>query len=387
MTTTEAGRRQPVSSGRTERGLAQETYVRVFGGDVNERLVRWIHQRAVRDFPQDLALVLHYGSSATGTAGPMSDVDCCFVPATDAGLRFARTFVIDGVGYDIFPVSWQRLERIADLREPLEPLVGDSVVLHAAKGQDREKLDDLRRRLRENLAEPGLRHDRAAADLGAAAVKLGSVAGSTDGGRIRTAAGLAGMDLAHAVALANGTYFHHGPKGMLRDLNAMPQVPESFVPSLIALLTATDPDEATVQCVRLLHATAAFLEVTAPPIVRSDPASVGDGPPRTPEVDPQALACLYEEICSSFVKVREHCASGDSVQAAIDALLLQRTLDEDVPREVGLPRLVEAEGPTDVDRLMRRTDTIDTALLHAITQAGGQVEHYPDLDAFLRAHP
>ena len=47
------------------------------------------------------------------------------------------------------------------------------------------------------------------------------------------------------------------------------------------------------------------------------------------------------------------------------------------------PRMVEAVVSADLDRLMARADTIDKALLHAITQAGGQVEQYPDLDSFL----
>ncbi len=189
------------------------------------------------------------------------------------------------------------------------------------------------------------------------------------------------------MALANGTYFHHGPKGMLRELNLMTQAPRKFAPSLIALLTAAEPEKASAQSIRLLHATAAFLEVPAPLILQSPAVTMEQAPRRTGAVDPHALARLYEEVCSSLVKTREHCASGNSVQAALDALFLQRILDEEVPREVGLPRMVEAVGSADLDRLMARADTIDKALLHAITQAGGQVEQYPDLDTFLRANP
>lgn len=349
--------------------------------------MRWIRQRAARDFPQDLALVLHYGSSATGTAGPGSDVDCCFVPRTADGLRFARTFVIDEVGHDIFPMSWQRLERIADLGEPLEPLVGDSVLLFAASPQNHQRLQTLRCRLSQSLADPRLRHARAVENLETAATRLARVSGSIDPGRIRTAAGLSGLDLAHAVALANGTYFHHGPKGILNELQALPHLPDMFLPRLTAVLTTAEPAAAMAGGARLLQATAAFLDVPPPPIPAPRPGTTEPAPETPAAIDPQSLAHLYEEICSSFVKVKNRCASGNAVQAAIDALLLQRILDEDVPTGVALPNLMEALDPDSLGDLMARVDVIDAALLHAITDAGGQIERYRDLNTFLHANP
>jgi predicted nucleotidyltransferase len=99
---------------------------------VSDRLVAWIRAAAERDFPEDVAVVALYGSYVTGTGGPRSDIDCFFIPRTERGRGFARTFIIDGIGYDIFPMSWERVEGLADLREPLVPLLGDSVVLFAA---------------------------------------------------------------------------------------------------------------------------------------------------------------------------------------------------------------------------------------------------------------
>lgn len=223
-------------------------------------------------------------------------------------------------------------------------------------------------------------------DLGTAAAKLGGVVGSTDGGRVRTAAVLAGLDLAHAVALVNGTYFHHGPKGMVGELEAM-RAPAEFASWFVAALTAIDPEEARRRTTRLLQATAAFLDVAAPPVPASPSLATKPTPYRSGAADAPALAHLYEEIVSSFVKVRNRCASGDAVHAAIDALLLQRILDEDVPPGVDLPSLVEAFDPADLGPLLGRADLIDRALRHTITEAGGQIERYPDPDTFLQANP
>ena len=46
----------------------------------------------------------------SGTMNRLSDVDCYFIPKTERAYSFARTFMIEGVGYDIYPMSWERLE-------------------------------------------------------------------------------------------------------------------------------------------------------------------------------------------------------------------------------------------------------------------------------------
>lgn len=50
----------------------------------------------------DVDLLLLYGSYLTGDAGPRSDVDLCFVPATERGWQVAETFIYQRVGYDLF---------------------------------------------------------------------------------------------------------------------------------------------------------------------------------------------------------------------------------------------------------------------------------------------
>ncbi|WP_152024712.1 nucleotidyltransferase domain-containing protein [Tessaracoccus flavescens] len=44
----------------------------------------------------DVDLLLLYGSYLTGDAGPRSDVDLCFVPATERGWQVAETFIPAG---------------------------------------------------------------------------------------------------------------------------------------------------------------------------------------------------------------------------------------------------------------------------------------------------
>ena len=74
--------------------------------ELNRQVVRWLKERAAGPFAGDLSLVAAYGSHFNGTETEYSDVDCYFIPKTDRGWEFAADFLLAGVGYDVFPLSW-----------------------------------------------------------------------------------------------------------------------------------------------------------------------------------------------------------------------------------------------------------------------------------------
>ena len=70
---------------------------------INDKIINWIADRVEHDYAEDIALILLYGSYVNGTANAKSDVDCYFIPRTERGYEFSADFIIQGVGYDIFP--------------------------------------------------------------------------------------------------------------------------------------------------------------------------------------------------------------------------------------------------------------------------------------------
>lgn len=121
--------------------------------EINGRLVRWIAEKAEREYAEDISLVLIYGSYVNGTANSRSDVDCCFIPKTERGYEMAAGFILEGVGYDIFPMSWERIERIACLRENLTPLVGDAEIIFCGSAEDMARFQGMQEKLQCCLAD------------------------------------------------------------------------------------------------------------------------------------------------------------------------------------------------------------------------------------------
>lgn len=61
--------------------------------------------------------------------------------------------MIAGVGYDIFPMDWERVRNIANLEEGLLPLVGDVKVLYSSSEEDLGRFRGLQVQMKDNLAD------------------------------------------------------------------------------------------------------------------------------------------------------------------------------------------------------------------------------------------
>ncbi len=102
----------------------------------NQRYAEHMARLVAGEFAQDVSLLVAYGSFVSGGQSAVSDVDLYFVPATGRALALSRTFWIEDVGYDLFPMDWERLERIADFSDNLTPLVAEARVLYCRGAAD-----------------------------------------------------------------------------------------------------------------------------------------------------------------------------------------------------------------------------------------------------------
>ena len=347
---------------------------------LNDQLVSWLRERAAGDFAGELSLVVSYGSHWNGTAGPLSDVDCYFVPKTERGLAFGCQFVLQGVGYDIFPLSWERLRGIARLEESLTPLVGDAQVLYYGDQGDLERFQALERELRHCLEDGAYCREMAEKRFFRAGeewdrLKTGDLCSR------RLAAGLLLMDAAEAVAFANGTYFHRGLKGQYGDLQAMDETPEGFLTFYRQAIQAGDAQVLEESCKELLATLGNWLGITRPaPAPAQREGETGQ------RKDAAALGPWYEELSSTFQKLRSCRERGDWVLAFLSAVCLQREL-EGIALEYAVPRyqVLGAYQWDDLDPLVQAADRAEAELIAAIRQSGGIIKEYDSWEDFQAA--
>ena len=98
-------------------------------------------QRAYRD---DVAVVVIMGSTIYQDTHSKSDLDLYFVVNTPRGHDLAMTFIIDGIGYDYWAISWERLTRIANHEERITSILTEGQVIYVGSDQDRQRFEALK---------------------------------------------------------------------------------------------------------------------------------------------------------------------------------------------------------------------------------------------------
>ena len=120
-----------------------------------ELITKWVLEKVEEEYKDDIALVVSHNTLRLESEKGTPSVSY-FIPITDKGRRFARTFILDGVGIDLWGIEWERMEQFADLNEYNISCLADSQVLYARTPEDRERFENLKKRQAENLSNPVL---------------------------------------------------------------------------------------------------------------------------------------------------------------------------------------------------------------------------------------
>ena len=321
---------------------------------INDNIVKWIVNKVSTEYVVDVSLVLIYGSYVNGTANSKSDVDCYYIPKTERGYDLAISFIIDGVGYDIYPIPWERIEKIADLLDNMSPLVGDAEIIYSSSPEDVERFKEEAGRLCAML-----NHNRSESE-------------------IRKIAGFVIMILADAVAVYKHEYYHFGLKKQFEDLrDNIPNVPQRIVDGYRSVVEAVDIGDVIKYAMKLFEDVCAYLNV-----VVALPEVSGQRSQAVNKVDASSLAMLYEEISSTFNKIYVCCEAGNYILAFLSAVCLQRDLDD--AKEAGCHDydLLSGFNYKELNKLSETAREVEDDLVRMITDNGGCIRKYDSFERF-----
>jgi predicted nucleotidyltransferase len=335
----------------------------------NDRIAEWAANKVSKEYPGDVSLLLAFGSYVNGTENLLSDVDMFFIPKTDKAYGISKSFITEGVGYDIFAMTWDRMEDIADFRDSLTPCLGDSKVLWYGSPEDLKRFEELKNRLKEHLADGAYMAEMAAKKLRAAKNLYGTMVFEDSLGTVRVCAGSLLTLLSLAVAYGNRTYFRRGQKKQLEDLSDMP-LPEGFIALYMRIVEADTAEGIMTACRKAVEAAADFLDRGKPEAKRA--------------ADYKALGVLYQEIISAWNKIYICCKNNDMPLCFQSGVNLQRELDQ-AAEENGLAPLdlMGFFDPSDPEGFAKRAKELQDSFVSVIESGGYQIESYDTVGDFL----
>lgn len=106
------------------------------------------------NYKNDISIVVCYGSYISGIPHENSDLDFFFIPKTQKGYEMNLQFIIDNIGYDFWPISWERAEKIADFEESITSIIADGVVIYYCDYSDLKKFNLLKQRIKDIISKP-----------------------------------------------------------------------------------------------------------------------------------------------------------------------------------------------------------------------------------------
>jgi len=340
----------------------------------NKALADWAVGKIEAEYRDDVCLLVEH--MTLNLEKDMDDTTFGFyIPATNRANGLARTFIIGGIGHDLFPMSWERIEGMADVKDYNTTCLRDGKILWARSDEDRQRFVSLQACLNANLQNPHYMYERAKKWLNAATEIYADTLFEERLYKVRENAGHICDLLAIAVAFANLRYFKYGQKSQLSELSAMKKVPEDFVKTYRDIVAESRPDAQKRLCFELIKGTKAFFRALEKPAAKK-------GAP-----DFSELANWYQELCYWWRRVYHWCDVNDPVNAYIWGCGLQGEAEE-WGEKFGITDIdmLSAYNADNLDGFRKQAEKVELGFRAAIEKNGVKLDEYETIEAFLEAN-
>ena len=341
---------------------------------VKDQLAQWAIHQIETHYPQDVSLLIHHN---THTIPPdLNDVTFGFyIPATNRANGLNQTFIIDGIGHDLFPMPWHRIENMADGKDYNLTCLVDGEILWARTEADRQRFTSLQARLKANMENPQYMRQQAITWLDAVGEIFQNMLFEDRVYKVRENAGDICDLLARAMGLINGHHFKYGQTHQLAQLKEMADLPADFITHYQNIFAAPNPDTQKRYCHQLIQSTKAFIHALENPAPCDKPAP-----------DFTELADWYQEITYWWRRVYYWCDQQDPTNAYIWGCNLQREVDE-WGTKFGIAEvdIMGAYDPANLTAFRRQAEASEQAFRKAITDQGVTIREYATIADFLSA--
>ena len=346
-------------------------------------LTQWVIDKIEKEYKDDVALLI-------GIKGHATDGDChgeCFdyfVPATDRAYELEETFIIDGVGHDLYARSWERMEKSVTLDE-MTCVLANSTILYAKSKEDEERFLALQQKLAENLQDDTFVYGKALECLDKSLDIYRTFMFEEKSYRARSEAEWIHLYLSQAVAYMNNTYadspifnerqaYDNTPESSIYHCPKMIKVPDNFFHNARKLLATGEVSVLRTIVHNLINATKTFVLAGKPEM-----------PVQEKETDYRALAAWYQELSLTWRRIRFFCKNGMVEKAYKDACYLQNEFFY-IAAEFGIEEmnLLDSFVPEDLELLVHRSNQLEGVIRDMLTKHQVTINEYDSLESFFK---
>ncbi len=322
------------------------------------------------DYKDDVAFVVVHGSTIYNETHAKSDVDLYYLAKTDRGNELSQVFILDGIGYDIWSIPWDRLVSIACHEERSTSIITEGRLVYYANDADLRRFNELKA-IALDVSDRMKFINKAQAVLDDAYKSYYELLHSTGLYDARMCALRIVFAVTRATSLLNRVTIKRGRGKLKAEIEAMPLVPTDFGRLYDTVFT----DNAIGNLKRNYDA------------LINNTQELIDGERRThskPRTFHERMDKIYEEMINFYNKIRHACEVGDIVTALFAAGELQWEF-EDKFAGTGvdarsLPNIMESFNPKDSSAFLKAVDAHQKAVLDLIKANDIQITEFGSID-------
>ena len=337
------------------------------------KLTQWIIDRIQNEYPEDVALMIGVSGHSVNGDGHGECFDY-FIPATERGNGLAETFIIDGVGNDLYPRSWERIDHMVAL-DDFPSGLGKATILYSRTKEDEQRFLAAKEQFFAHLADKEYVYGKALGQLNDAMELYRTMMFEDRLYKVRLGAGYIAHYLSLAVAYLNGTYEDDRVEGKIRWLRTLRALPKGFTEYVQAVCEADSAQELKNLSHLLIGTTRQFIKAHRPQ---------GAGQPKNQDYD--WLRGWYEEMRTTINRIEYYCATGNADAAFFDACSMQEELCA-IEEEYELTDcdMLGAFDSADLMGFLQRVHEVEEYIISEIEGHGAAIRRYDSVEAFLAA--
>lgn len=340
---------------------------------IKNELNIWAIDKIKKEYKEDIALLIgheHWTIERDDDAFAFN----FFIPRTEKGYNLAQTFIIDGIGYDLFPMSWERVEGLANVNESLTTCLADGNVLYSGSEEEKERFIALQHQLAKNLQDVNFSYHKALEKIDIAMDLYKNMLFETSLCNVRKAGGFIANYLSEALATFNSTFFPRGVEDHIDYIKEFEKVPEGFTELYQQIIEAETLEETKNISFQMLNLVRDFFLHHKPK--QEEKAKV---------YNYDDLASWYEEGSYTFRRIYHYCDEEDVFNAYAWAYFFQNEVDF-LHREFGMKKmdLMSVFDALHLSSLRKRAKEVEDYIISVIEGNGSTIRNYDSLESFLK---
>lgn len=339
---------------------------------INKKLLHWTINKIEKEYKTDVCLLID-----TGQFKFEQDPDDVsfnyFIPANQNAYKLAKTFIINEIGYDLYPRSWSNIEEMANLECPSPRCLGYAEILYYRNEEDKNRFLAMQKKLQENLKNPKFMFKKALEKLNIGMEIYQTMMFEDRIGKVRKVAGFIAYYLSVAVAFVNQTYFKYNHINQIDELSAMKEMPSNFIQYYTAIIHSNSINELKNLCHGMILSTRKFIGNR-----NTENESIFNSG------DFHYLADWYQELYNTWRRIYYWCSKKDAEKAFAWSCYLQRELD--IVKEEFKLKEMDLCGKYDAENLLelkKRVEEIEKYIIDEIHIHGVVLDEYNSVEDFL----